>query len=43
MGGPGGPTGPAMEATATSAHVAGQDEVKPGGEQATYSGQEAEL
>jgi NADH-quinone oxidoreductase subunit I len=43
MGGPGGPTGPANEATATSARVPGQDEVKPGGEQATYSGQEAEL
>jgi hypothetical protein len=32
-----------MTATATSADVPGQDEVKPGGEQATYSGQEAEL
>jgi hypothetical protein len=32
-----------VEATATGAHVPGQDEVKPGGEQATYSGQEAEL
>jgi NADH-quinone oxidoreductase subunit I len=41
--GPGGVTGPAVQATATGDHVAGQDEVKPGGEQVTYSGQEAEL
>jgi hypothetical protein len=32
-----------MPATATEAHVPGEAEVKPGGEQATYSGQEAEL
>jgi hypothetical protein len=43
MSGPGGPTGPAMQATATSEHVPGEDEVKPGAEQATDSGQEAEL
>ena len=35
--------GPAVPATATGEYVPGQDEVKPGGEQATYSGQEAEL
>jgi NADH-quinone oxidoreductase subunit I len=40
--GPGGPSGPAVAATATDAHVAGEDEVRPGGEQASYSGQEAE-
>jgi hypothetical protein len=43
MAGPGGGTGPALQATATSDDVPGQDEVRPGGEQATYSGQEAEL
>ena len=43
MSGPGGTSGPAMQATATSEHVPGEDEVRPGGEQATYSGQEAEL
>jgi hypothetical protein len=43
MAGPGGSTGPAMQATASSDYVPGQDEVRPGGEQATYSGQEAEL
>jgi hypothetical protein len=32
-----------MEATATSKHVTGEAEVKPGAEQGTYSGQEAEL
>jgi NADH-quinone oxidoreductase subunit I len=40
--GPGGPTGPAVEATATSQHVPGEEEVRPGAEQASYSGQEAE-
>jgi NADH-quinone oxidoreductase subunit I len=40
--GPGGVSGPAMHATATSEDVAGQDEVQPGGEQVSYSGQEAE-
>jgi hypothetical protein len=43
MSGPGGTSGPAVPATATSDHVPGQDEVRPGAEQATYSGQEAEL
>jgi hypothetical protein len=32
-----------MPATATHDHVPGEDEIKPGGEQVTYSGQEAEL
>jgi hypothetical protein len=31
-----------MEATATSQHVPGEEEVRPGAEQASYSGQEAE-
>lgn len=43
MSGPGGPSGPAMEATATGKHVPGEAEVRPGAEQASYSGQEAEL
>ena len=42
MAGPGGTSGPAMEATATRKHVPGEAEVKPGAEQASYSGQEAE-
>jgi NADH-quinone oxidoreductase subunit I len=42
MSGPGGSTGPAVPATATDDDVVGQDEVKPGGEQISYSGQEAE-
>jgi NADH-quinone oxidoreductase subunit I len=42
MSGPGGVSGPAVPATATGEQVAGQDEVRPGGEQASYSGQEAE-
>ena len=33
----------AMQATATRKHVPGEDEVTPGAEQATHSGQEAEL
>jgi hypothetical protein len=40
MAGPGGPTGPAMTATATSEQVAGQDEVQPGGEQFAAGGSE---
>jgi hypothetical protein len=32
-----------VPATATGDYVPGQDEVRPGGEQASYSGQEAEL
>jgi NADH-quinone oxidoreductase subunit I len=43
MSGPGGISGPAMEATATRKRVPGESEVKPGAEQASYSGQEAEL
>jgi hypothetical protein len=43
MSGPGGTSGPAVTATATGADVPGQDEVRPGAEQGSYSGQEAEL
>jgi NADH-quinone oxidoreductase subunit I len=43
MAGPGGVSGPAMEATAARQHVVGQEEVRPGGEQVTHGGQEAEL
>jgi len=42
MSGPGGVSGPAVEATATRQHVPGEEEVKPGAEQASHSGQEAE-
>jgi len=40
MAGPGGATGPAVPATATSEIVAGQDEVKPGAEQLAAGGSE---
>jgi hypothetical protein len=43
MAGPGGVSGPAVPAAATGDHVPGEEEVKPGAEQSTYSGQEAEL
>jgi NADH-quinone oxidoreductase subunit I len=43
MSGPGGVSGPATGATATRRTVAGEEEVRPGGEQVTDSGQEAEL
>jgi hypothetical protein len=43
MSGPGGVTGPAVPATSTGNHVRGEEEVRPGAEQSTYSGQEAEL
>jgi hypothetical protein len=42
MAGPGGKSGTVLDATATDEDVAGQDEIQPGGEQVTYSGQEAE-
>jgi NADH-quinone oxidoreductase subunit I len=42
MSGPGGVAESDMGTTARGKHVAGEEEVRPGGEQATYSGQEAE-
>jgi hypothetical protein len=42
MAGPGGKSGTVLDATATDEDVVGQDEIQPGGEQVTYSGQEAE-
>ncbi len=40
MAGPGGATGPAVHATATSEPVAGEDEVRPGAEQVDSAGRE---
>ena len=42
MSGPGGTSGPALDADAVDGHVVGQDEIQPDGTQVTYSGQEAE-
>ena len=41
MTGPGGASGPAMEATATDERVPGEDEVKPGAQQVSAGGSEA--
>ena len=43
MAGPGGARGPAVEATATSEHVAGEEEVQPGAEQVVAGGSPAGL